>query len=129
MQNTIKRNFIVLRFILRFETNLSVPMMYPSLHFLLSNCYLSGAKKASEKRTINAVESLYILLFNSYPQTTRYYSNSIIITVFSKTDFLLALYVVKKFQLFHGLFWFLRICATILQPLSPTLYTHGRWGI
>ena len=48
MQNKIKRNSIVLRFILRFETNLSIPMMYPSLHILLSNCYLPSAKKASE---------------------------------------------------------------------------------
>ena len=63
-------------FQLRLKKKLSVPMMYPSLHLLLSNCYLPGTKKGFRKRTINAVESLYILLLNSYLQTTRYYSNS-----------------------------------------------------
>ena len=63
---------------------------------------------------------------SAFKQTSEHsvnYSHSIISTVFSKTDFLLVLYIVWEFQLFHALFWFWGIFATMVQPVSPTLYT------
>ena len=48
---------------------------YNLLHFLLSNCsHLT--QKGFRRHTINAIESLYFLLFNSYLQTTWNYSSS-----------------------------------------------------
>ena len=38
---------------------------------------LSPDEKSFRERTSNAIESLYLMLYNSYLQTTRYYSSSI----------------------------------------------------